>query len=650
MAGTGLMLGAVFLGAGAGAHHWSVAHVEHYTGDAARTTNCVACHVSARGGTILDRALRPRYRSPLDIAVCPDGRRIYVTAQGADALLAVDTAERRVISEIAVGRRPHSVALDAECASAFVTNQDDDTVSVVDLRRGAVTALLHVGFAPAGVALGAGGETLFVANSQGGDISVLDLKRGEERTRLAAGPYPDSAVASPGGEILLVTNQLARSARAPAPPVSEVTVVDAARGRVVARRPLGNAHLLEGAAFAPQGDLALVTLVRPKNLVPAIQVERGWMMTNGFAVLDLGGGRAVQLPLDEVDAFFADPADVVLTPDGRHAFVSHGGVDVVSVIDMAALRDLLRGSSEADLASYANRLDVSRRYVVKRIRVGPNPRGLAVSPDGRMVFVAERLGDTVGLIDAERLERIGAVDLGGPRHETLVRRGERLFNSAGVTLQHQFSCRSCHPDNHMDRLQYDFEPDGLGRNIVDNRTMLGLSETGPFKWNGKNTSLYMQCGIRFARFLTRSQPFAPGDLNALVAFLRSLKPPPNRNRPPGGALNPAQQRGRELFVRARRRDSAEIPERNRCATCHPAPRYTNLKREEVGSASLADSERAFDTPQLENLVMSAPYLHDGKALTLEEIWTLYSPDDTHGVTSDLGKDGLNDLIEYIKTL
>ncbi len=51
-----------------------------------------------------------------------------------------------------------------------------------------------------------------------------------------------------------------------------------------------------------------------------------------------------------------------------------------------------------------------------------------------------------------------------------------------------------------------------------------------------------------------------------------------------------------------------------------------------------------------DLAMSAPYLHDGRAMTLEEIWTLYSPDDKHGVTSDLGKDGLNDLIEYLKTI
>jgi len=35
---------------------------------------------------------------------------------------------------------------------------------------------------------------------------------------------------------------------------------------------------------------------------------------------------------------------------------------------------------------------------------------------------------------------------------------------------------------------------------------------------------------------------------------------------------------------------------------------------------------------------------------LEEIWTVFNPRDTHGVSNDLTKDELNDLIEYLKTL
>jgi len=63
-----------------------------------------------------------------------------------------------------------------------------------------------------------------------------------------------------------------------------------------------------------------------------------------------------------------------------------------------------------------------------------------------------------------------------------------------------------------------------------------------------------------------------------------------------------------------------------------------------------DRQGKFDTPHLNNIYDSPPYLHNGIAHTLEEIWTLYNPDDRHGVTNDLTKDQLNDLIEFLKTL
>jgi DNA-binding beta-propeller fold protein YncE len=647
--GGAAVLSLLMLGGGLGSHRWAEAHVAYYTGDEARTTSCVLCHFSARGGTLVDRLLKPRYRSPLDIAVCRDGHRIYATAQDGGALLEIDPESRRLVKEIAVGRRPNSVALDANCSVAYVSNQDDDSISVVDLHRGEAVSTLPSGRGPAGLALSLDGKTLFVANSRGADISVVDIEGGAERVRLAGGSYPYGVALSPDGTRVLIDNQLAQPARAPAEPFSEVTVLDTRRDRIETRIFLRGAHLLEGMAFSPAGDMAFVVLVRPRNLIPVLQVERGWMMTDGLAVIDLASGRSVQLPLDDVDEFFADPSDVAVTPDGRYAFVSHGGVDTVSVLDLAAVRDLLRGSSDAQIAGIANRLGESRRYIVKRIHTGSNPRGLAVSADGTKIYIAERLDDRIGIIDIGPLERVADIDLEGPRHETLVRRGEKIFNSAGYTLQRQFSCRSCHPENHMDRLQYDFEPDGLGRNVVDNKTMLGLKATGPFKWNGKNTSLYMQCGIRFARFLMRREPFPIEDLNALVAFLDSLQPPPNEQPTTDAGLAAARERGRQIFERAAKRDGTQIPQKNRCITCHPPPLFTDLRVSDVGSASPIDNEKGFDTPGLSNLILSSPYLHDGKAMTLEEIWTLYSPDDTHGVTSDLGKDGLNDLIEYLKT-
>ena len=97
-------------------------------------------------------------------------------------------------------------------------------------------------------------------------------------------------------------------------------------------------------------------------------------------------------------------------------------------------------------------------------------------------------------------------------------------------------------------------------------------------------------------------------------------------------------------------DGRVIPKQNRCVTCHFPPLYTDRNRHDIGTKFPFDREGRFDTPHLNNIYDSAPYLHNGIAETLEEIWTRYNPNDAHGVTNDMTKDQLNDLIEYIKTL
>ncbi len=72
---------------------------------------------------------------------------------------------------------------------------------------------------------------------------------------------------------------------------------------------------------------------------------------------------------------------------------------------------------------------------------------------------------------------------------------------------------------------------------------------------------------------------------------------------------------------------------------------------DVGTLAATDDSMLFDTPHLNNIYASSPYLHDGRAETLEEIWTKYSPEDKHGVADEFRtKIELNELVEYLKTL
>jgi hypothetical protein len=115
-------------------------------------------------------------------------------------------------------------------------------------------------------------------------------------------------------------------------------------------------------------------------------------------------------------------------------------------------------------------------------------------------------------------------------------------------------------------------------------------------------------------------------------------------------MNAIQLRGKAIFERTRTTKGKEIPVENRCITCHPPPYYTNLKMAYVGTLAASDDSMLLDTPHLNDVYASSPYLHDGRAKSLEEIWTKYSPKDQHGVANDLSKIQLNELIEYLKAL
>jgi hypothetical protein len=407
---------------------------------------------------------------------------------------------------------------------------------------------------------------------------------------------------------------------------------------------------MENVAITPQGDLAITTMIRPKNLVPSVQIESGWMMNHGIGILELKeNGRMAQFLLDEPNKFYPDPFDVVVSPDGKRAYVSHSGADVISVVDLDTIRELLSSASEKDLLTWSNHLGISSKFVIARIPTGPNPKGLELSPDGSRLYISERFADKILVINTQSLEKHSSIDLGGPKKTTITRKGAQLFSNASHTFHEQYSCYTCHPDGHEDGLVYDLT--GTGRDLANVQTLRDLENTSPFKWNGNNVSVYMQCGMRFSTFVTRTESFSPENLDALVAFImRDLTHPPNPYQQPGGKLTLAQQRGKNLFERTTTNRGDQIPVENRCVTCHSGPNFTNRLVSDVGSGVEGDRYLIFDSPNLNNIHESAPYLHDGSAATLEEIWTKYNDHDEHGVANDMTKDQLNDLIEYLKCL
>jgi YVTN family beta-propeller protein len=634
------------------AHKQARAHVNYVTATEDHPLNCGSCHLYISKNRFISKLINEDYLSPFNLTVSKDRGRLYVVAQEGNALLVVDIEKQKLINKIKVGEHPHSVILGTDERMAYVSNQWSDNVSVVDLAAAKVVDTLKTDDGPAGLALSADGYFLFVVNSFTSNISIIDLQTKEERKRLSVGNNPTGAKLSPDGKTMYVTSRRALPAPYGATLMSELTVVNTISQRISEHKNMESAYLMEKVAFTPSGDLALVTLIRPKNLLPSIQVEHGWMMTNGIGIIEQKEkGRTMQLLLDEPNAYFADPYDVVVTPDGKKAFVSNAGVDCISVISIDSIRAMLNESTPEILQTWSNHLGISHRFVIKRISTGANPKGLVVSPDGKYLYVAEQLEDKIRVISTVSLETVNSIDLGGPRRITVARQGRRLFNNAGHTFQNQYSCYTCHPDMHEDGLVYNMASKDMGRNLTNTQSLRDIGDTPPFKWNGKNQTIYKQDGMRFSTVLTRTEAFNYKDLDAIVAYImRGIPNPPNLKYNPSGQLTESQMRGKAIYERTKDNLGNVIPENNRCITCHPPPFYTNKKMAYVGTLAATDDSMQFDTPHLNNIFASPPYLHDGRAMTLEEIWTKNNPQDKHGVGNDMTKNQLNDLVDYLKSL
>jgi YVTN family beta-propeller protein len=595
------------------------------------------------------------YASPLEIVVSPDGARLYVLCQDSREVRVLDAAKHTLIKSIPVGRVPRGIYLSRNGDRLYVTNSWDDTLSVIDTRQLTVIATWPVVGEPSGVVADPAGKQIFVANRVTNDVAVLDAQTGVEEKRLMAGRGASYLTLSPDGNRIYATHVYPNL-----PPVrtgqenrtssqSEITVIDVARATVVDRIPLNSIAGVFHLAFTADGRLGSVAEFHPKNMIPLAHLEHGGAFAYTLTLFGADVGEPIELPLDELDRYASQPFGVAFTPDERTLYVSVGGSECVLAIDVQRLLHFVHSHPRPANHSFATDLAASGNYVVARIPVGANPRGIAVSRDGRSLFVANRLDDTISVIDTRTNRVASTIALGGSTQVSAMRHGEQTFYTARYSFQGQIGCSNCHIDSTFDGIQWNLEPDGFGRSIVDNKLLEDIKDTEPYKWTGTNPSVPVECGPRTEKYFWRSEQYDDRTLADLALYILALPPRPNRFRQADGELTPAQERGKVFFERAVDKFKKPIQENNRCSYCHSGPKGTSQKIFDVGTRKPNDNTALLKAPMLTNIALTAPYLHDGSARTLEEIWTIYNPDDKHGRTNDLTKDELNDLIQYLRS-
>jgi mono/diheme cytochrome c family protein len=181
----------------------------------------------------------------------------------------------------------------------------------------------------------------------------------------------------------------------------------------------------------------------------------------------------------------------------------------------------------------------------------------------------------------------------------LVARGAELFRRGGefrLSGGGVLACASCHPEGRADGLSW-----RLGPSILQTPMLAGrVVGTAPFKWDGQDRDLATSLQHTIERLGGHPKFLESRDLPALRAFLESLPRP--RARTDGDAA--AITRGRALFA----------GESLGCAGCH-----TGAALSDGAQYPFKGSLATTDTPSLIGLGHSAPYYHDGSALSLWDI-------------------------------
>ncbi|MCA9248875.1 MAG: hypothetical protein KDA42_17230, partial [Planctomycetales bacterium] len=450
---------------------------------------------------------------------------------------------------------------------------------------------------------------------------VLDL--GEPRLRLAERidlPFaPRYQLTIPGGRVLVADAFGGKVAICQASPLKIESIRDI-RG-----------HNIGGLAFDSVEQCATFThqLLNPQVPTVASRIFWGAVVSNVAKTVtldELAAGANFRLPiasdyespighyrlepLGETKQGGGDPAAILLAPGARRV-VALAGVDQLSI--------------SYDLAKTDTKVAVGRR-----------PTALAYDSSRRCIYVANTLDDSISIVELVPPSVVATVNLGPVPPASIADRGERLFYDASLSLDSWFSCHSCHSNGHTCGLLNDNFADGSDGTPKLIPTLLGVGATSPWAWNGQRNDLVQQVHKSLVQTMGNSRDEAARQrqqATEMAAFLATLAPAP--------ALSTAR-RNFDTSVIAR---GVEIFSRQDCDKCHQNPAYTSREAYDVGFFD-EDGNRTFNPPSLLGVSQRGPFLHDGRAPSLKQLFQ----DLGHGSCEQLSAEELTALIRFLESL
>ncbi len=675
---------------------------------------CVVSAIPSHAGESDDSATGCRYSGPSDIAVTHDGRHLLILEKDSRSLRKVDVdgKENAVVLSLPIAPERMRLFPNGRCVAVVGGGVKGELV-LIDLETWKIDRRIRVGHTPTDIVMAYDKEaatpvTAYVANRFGGDISVIDLAGGNETARWKAGREPIALALTPDGKKLAAVGHLPEDDALNTGISSRFRIFNTADGSAKVIISRSGAVNMRDLCLSPDGRYAFASgNIGHFEQIPT-NVDGGWMNENALFALDMEKEEFANVfYLDDYAYGAGNPWGVTLSDCKRFLVVSHAGSCEITLMNLAKMIDVLdkrtfpyqtdpnrlNANAPAENSAAENSAAENRTPIPPvadalplrlRIRLGLKGMRRAVMSK-ETVYVTGYFEDSIGRIVLQMTEPIepsrnrladellhrlpvlpetsqsipkdgplrfepteplapmkgvvverGVARLGPVPDKTPERRGEMLFHDAIVCKEHWQSCTSCHSDGRSDCLNWDLLNDGMG-NPKNSKSMVLAHETPPCMAHGVRADAETAVRSGFHGILFIDLP--EKDYRDVDAYLRALAPVESPYRIDGN-LSPAARRGKLLF-----HDS-----RTGCSVCHPEPLFTDLQRHDVDTLSPVDHSPEFDTPTLIECWRTAPYLHDGRYVTLHDLIRSGKHVDTDGRLDKLTDEEIDDLVEYVLSL
>lgn len=293
---------------------------------------------------------RSPYLGPSEILVAEDPDVLYILEQDARQIRKIrvdaENPEQGRPELLALPFRPERMRLFPDKRRlAVVGGAHHGSLLIVDLKSFRISAEIPVGHTPSDAAIRPSDDpsepvVVYVANRFDGDISVIELAEdvcsGKEIKRMPAGREPITLAVTPDGKDLIVVGHLPEDPATDFGLAARVRFIDTRTEHTTTIRLTAGAMNLRDIILTPDGRYAFITgLIGHFERIPD-SVGGGWMNENLLHVIDVPGRKIANLfYVDEMGIGSGNPRGVSLSDDERFLVVAAAGSCDVILFNLA---------------------------------------------------------------------------------------------------------------------------------------------------------------------------------------------------------------------------------------------------------------------------------------------------------------------------